>query len=50
MLGAIKTIGTILPVASTAQFGKEMYDKYKTKRKTRQIDEVHEFISRYGIC
>ena len=44
MIGALKTIGTVLTVASTAQFGKEMYDKYKGKKKARQIDEVHAFI------
>ena len=43
-LGALKTIGTVLTVASTASFGKDMYDKYKGKKKARQIDEVHEFI------
>ena len=49
MFGAIKTIGTVLTVASTAQFGKEMYDNYKDKKKKRQIDEVHEFIGRLDL-
>lgn len=49
MLGAIKTIGTVLTVASTAQFGKEMYDKYKDKKKARQVDEVHDFIGRLDL-
>ena len=42
--GALKTIGTVLIIASTASFGKDMYDKYKGKKKTRQLEEVHEFI------
>jgi hypothetical protein len=49
MLGAIKTIGTVLTVASTAQFGKEMYDKYKDKKKKRQVEEVHDFIGRLDL-
>ena len=49
MLLGLKTLGTVLTVASTAQFGKEMYDKYKDKRKSRQVDEVHEFIGSLDI-
>lgn len=44
MLLGLKTLGTILTVASTASFGKDMYDKYKGKKKSRQLEEVHEFI------
>jgi len=44
MIGAIKTLGTVLTVASTTKFGKDMYDTYKGKKKARQIDEIHEFI------
>jgi len=43
-LGLIKTVGTVLTVASTASFGKEMYGKYKDKKKGRQLNEVHQFI------
>ncbi len=43
-LGLLKAAGTILTVASTASFGKDMYDKYKGKKKSRQLEEVHEFI------
>jgi N-methylhydantoinase A/oxoprolinase/acetone carboxylase beta subunit len=43
-LGLLKSVGTILTVASTAQFGSELYTKYKGKKKTRQLEEVHEFI------
>jgi len=44
-LGLLKTVGTVLTVASTASFGKDMYDKYKDKKKGRQLNEVHQFIS-----
>ena len=44
MLLGLKTIGTLLTVASTASFGKDMYDKYKGKKKSRQLEEVHQFI------
>ena len=44
MIGALKTIGTVITVASSAQFGKDMYDKYKTKKKNVKLDEVHKFI------
>jgi len=44
-LGLLKTVGTVLTVASTASFGKDMYEKYKDKKKGRQLNEVHQFIS-----
>jgi len=49
MLGAIKTIGTVLTVASSAQFGKDMYNKYKDKKKKRQVEEIHSFIGRLDL-
>lgn len=49
MFKTIKTLGTILTVVSTAQFGKEMYDNYKDKKRKRQIDEVHQFISNLNL-
>lgn len=49
MLGAIKTIGSVVTLVSSAQFGKEVYDKYKDKRKKRQIEEVHEFIKNLDL-
>ncbi len=49
MFKSIKTLGTILTVVSTAQFGKEMYDNYKDKKRKRQIDEVHQFISKLDL-
>ncbi len=44
MIGILKAAGTILTVASTAQLGKDLYSKYKGKKKARQLEEVHEFI------
>ena len=49
MFKSIKTLGTILTVVSTAQFGKELYDNYKDKKRKRQIDEVHQFISNLDL-
>lgn len=45
MLGAIKTLGTVLTLASSAKFGKEMYETYKDKKRARQVAEVHDFIA-----
>jgi len=45
MIGALKTLGTVLTIASTASFGKDLYDKHKDKKRARQINEVHNFIS-----
>lgn len=50
MLGIIKTVGTVLTLASTAQFGKEMYGKYNDKRRARQIAEVHAFITSLDLA
>lgn len=49
MLGAIKTLGTVLAAAEAAKFGKEVYDKYKDKKRKRQINEVHEFIGNLDL-
>lgn len=49
MLKALKTIGTVLTVASTVQLGKEVYGNYKDKKRKRQLQEVHEFISNLDI-
>lgn len=49
MFGAIKTLGTVLTVVSTAQFGKELYANYKNKKRKRQLDEVHDFISHLDL-
>lgn len=43
-LGLLKTVGTVLTIASTASFGKDVYNKYKDKKKSRQLNEVHQFI------
>jgi len=44
MFGAIKTIGTILTVASSAQMGKDLFDNYKSKKNQEKINEVHDFL------
>ncbi len=49
MLAALKTISKVLTVASTVQHGKEMYDEYKDKEKSIQIDEVYDFISKLDL-
>jgi len=44
MIIGMKAIGTVVTVLSSAQFGKDMYDKYKTKKKDVKLEEVHKFI------
>ena len=44
MVGVIKVIGTVVTVATSAQFGKDMYDKHKTKKRNVKLDEVHKFL------
>ena len=48
-LGLLKAAGTILTVASSAKFGKEVYDKHKSKKRSRKIDEVHNFIGNLDL-
>jgi wobble nucleotide-excising tRNase len=48
-MNVIKTLSTVLTVASAAQIGKEMYGKYKDKKKSRQAQEVHEFIENIDL-
>lgn len=48
-LGLLKAAGTILTVASSAKFGKEVYDKHKNKKRSRKIDEVHNFIGHLDL-
>ena len=49
MIKVLKTIGTVLTIASAAQFGKEMYGKYKDEKRRKQLEEVHEFIGKLDL-
>lgn len=49
MLGAIKTIGTLLTVATTAHAGKELYSKIKTAKREKELAEVHDFLENIDL-